>query len=201
MKPQQQSNTINKSELRKTLRSNRRQLSPQEQQAASLGLLQQTKTLDVFIRAKHLAFYLASDGELSPHEVMSYAQSLGKTCYLPVIHPIHPRQLWFVPYRIGDQLEPNRFGILEPRIKKGRFHRPAFSLDVVFTPLVGFDENKNRMGMGGGFYDRTFHFLFNGIRKPRMVGVAHECQKVSRLPIESWDIPMTAIITDQNKYL
>lgn len=191
----------NKASLRQSLRNLRRQLTEQEQLRASAGLLRQIKSLDAFMRSKHLAFYLANDGELSPHEVMSYAQALGKTCYLPVIHPIHARQLWFVPYRYGDRLEPNRFGILEPVIKKGRFHRPAFSLDVVFTPLVGFDESKNRMGMGGGFYDRTFHFLFHGATKPQLIGVAHECQKVAELPVESWDIPMTAIVTDQNTYL
>jgi 5-formyltetrahydrofolate cyclo-ligase len=69
-------------------------------------------------------------------------------------------------------------------------------------PLVGFDASGNRMGMGGGYYDRTFSFksLKKGLRGPTLIGLAHEIQRVEELPVESWDIPLTAIVTDQKSY-
>ena len=195
------SNRDKKHLLRKELRAKRRALSWREQRVASEQLLHQVKGLTEFTRAKRIAFYLANDGELDPLSVLEYAESLGKLCYLPVIHPVYSNLMWFAPYQTGDALEPNRFGILEPIQERVNERCSPKTLDIVFTPLVGFDDKGNRMGMGGGFYDRTFAFLRETKTiKPLLVGIAHECQHVKELPTESWDMPLTAVITDNKIY-
>ena len=94
--------------------------------------------------------------------------------------------------------QKNRFGIREP-VDQKQHQVPAWRLSLVLMPLVGFDPQGNRLGMGGGFYDRTFAYRTR--RKtwpgPTLLGVAHHCQKVSALPVASWDIPLDAIITDE----
>lgn len=93
----------------------------------------------------------------------------------------------------------NRFGIAEPSLRFGarRPNRlPAWALDTLIVPLVGFDQEANRMGMGGGFYDRTLSFMRYRRPAPALIGVAHACQQVAHLPVEPWDIPLTTIATD-----
>ena len=78
----------------------------------------------------------------------------GKEVYLPVIHPFNKHNLLFLRYGEETQLQNNKFGILEPILDVTTVC-PAYMLDVLCTPLVAFDANGARLGMGGGFYDRT----------------------------------------------
>ena len=106
----------------------------------------------------------------------------------------------FVRYRQGDRLQRNRWGILEPRLQARR-RVPARTLDVVLVPLVGFDAQGNRLGMGKGFYDRTFSFRAAARRqRPLLVGLAHECQRVESLERQAWDIRMDRIVSDTANY-
>lgn len=95
----------------------------------------------------------------------------------------------------------NKYKIREPK-KDIMKQVTAKQLDIIFTPLVGFDEQGSRIGMGAGYYDR--HLAYLKIRnfwlKPKLIGLAHECQKVAKLQLNSWDIPMLAIVTDKNWY-
>ncbi len=95
----------------------------------------------------------------------------------------------------------NIYGIREPKLIPAN-RRAAWALDLVLLPLVAFDALGNRMGMGGGYYDRTFSFksLRKGMTGPNLIGLAHEIQRVEKLPIESWDIPLTSIVTDSKSY-
>jgi len=187
-------------ELRKQLRQRRRKLSPREQEQASASLaLNLLKNPDLQ-RARHIAIYLPNDGEIDPHPYMAMAHRKGVHFYLPVLHPIHTGKLVFSPYYDGVELTANRFGIPEPAFSKG-LRRPAWALDAVLFPLVGFDENGGRLGMGGGFYDRTF--AFSRLRPrlaPKLIGLAHEFQKVKTLPIEPWDVPLHSVVTDRKVY-
>ena len=69
-------------------------------------------------------------------------------------------------------------------------------------PLVGFDPEGGRLGMGGGFYDRSLAYRNRHAycRKPALLGLAHECQKVDRLALASWDVPLEATVTDRAWY-
>lgn len=187
--------------LRKELRSKRRSLSPQQQQQASQQLLKIIRRRSDFRRSQHIALYLANDGEINPMPIIRHCWKLGKKVYLPVLHPVLHNRLWFVPYTPSSPMVRNIYGIEEPKLLPHR-RRRAWSLHMVLLPLVGFDKYGNRMGMGGGYYDRTFSFKAQqgGLRGPALIGLAHEVQKVERLPVENWDIPLSTILTDQRSY-
>ena len=192
--------TLSRTELRKHLRRKRRSLSFEQQQQASEQLaLNLLKHPDLH-RARHIGIYLANDGEIDPHLYIDLARRKGIHFYLPILHPIYPGKLVFSPYFDGIRLSANRFGIPEPPFPRSR-RRPAWALDAVLFPLVGFDENGGRLGMGGGFYDLTF--AFSRIRPgmaPKLIGLAHDFQKVRELPIEPWDVPLHGVVTDKRRY-
>jgi 5-formyltetrahydrofolate cyclo-ligase len=78
---------------------------------------------------------------------------------------------------------------------------PPEALDLVLAPLVVFDSNRNRIGMGGGFYDRSFAFRKNPEHKlPVLIGVAHELQKVDQIVPQEWDVRLDMIVTDRAVY-
>jgi 5-formyltetrahydrofolate cyclo-ligase len=190
-------------ELRKQLRAKRRIFNPSQQKQAAQQLVKKLRTHPIFLRSKHIAFYMADDGEISLHYLIIAAEKMGKHCYLPILHPFKKNKLWFGLYRSGDRLLANRFGLPEPGPEKS--HHPVWALDLVLMPLVGFDRKGNRLGMGGGFYDRTFAFKKttdknnNALRSkcPVLMGVAHHCQEVSGLVRESWDVAMDYVVTDK----
>lgn len=187
-----------RSSIRQFMRHQRSQLSPQQQLQAARNLSQIVFTQPWFQRAQNIALYLANDGEMDPIVVMEKARYRGKSILLPSLSPTKNGHLCFAPDD-GPQIK-NKFGILEPDPRRNTLV-PAKQLDVVFMPLVAFDENGGRLGMGGGFYDRTFESLKqNSLNKPRLIGLAHEFQKVEKLPIESWDVPLDGIITDIKAY-
>lgn len=183
--------------LRRTLRQRRRDLTPQQQRTAAAQLCRHLKHQPVFIRSRHLALYLPNDGEIDPRPLLDVALAMGKRCYLPVLKPGPENRLWFVRYDKNTQLYKNRFGIYEPRADYRRAIG-AEQLDLVLMPLVGFDESGGRMGMGGGFYDRSFEFINKSqIKKVCLLGLAHSCQQVPKLDLASWDIPLDAIVSER----
>lgn len=186
--------------LRRQLRDRRNALTLQQQQDAADNLAVNLLGHPDLRRARHIAVYLPNDGEIDPSVYVSLARQRGLQFYLPVLHPIHAGRLVFSPFTDTTPLTPNRFGIPEPAFKGG-LKRPPWAMDAVLFPLVGFDETGGRLGMGGGFYDRTFAFTRHRPRlAPKLIGLAHECQKVSELPTESWDVPLHSIVTDQRRY-
>lgn len=146
-----------------------------------------------FIQASHVALYLASDGEVNPSTILEQALRMGKKCFLPVIHPFKSRTLLFAPFTPQTRLIKNRFNILEP-VNALHTAKPIWCINVVYTPLVGFDKNGNRLGMGGGFYDTTFRISNRPIRNPTLIGLAHSCQQVDSLSKCPWDVSMDKIL-------
>lgn len=185
--------------LRRQLRDKRRQLTPRQQDEAAVRLHHNISGQRFFRNAKRIAFYLPNDAEIDPRLLLADALGRGQHCYLPLLHPRGENRLLFGRYREGDILKSNRWGILEPQLSSS-FLSPV-ALDVVFVPLVGFDAEGNRMGMGKGFYDRTFAFRGQGNRRrPLLVGLAHECQRVESLDKQSWDVCMDRIVTDRRTW-
>ena len=187
-----------RSSLRHELRAARRALGRDVQKAAGRAVAARLSRERVYQRGRHIAFYLANDGELDPCPLLLRAHDEGKTCYLPVLKPGRRNLMHFVPYQPGDPLRPNRFGIPEPVDPRGR-QRAVTRLDLVLAPLVGFDDAGNRIGMGGGFYDRALAGLARRRRwqRPKVIGLAHECQAVDQLPVRPWDVPLYAIATPE----
>lgn len=188
---------LDRKALRQQLRAARRALSPQQQRQASLGCLRQLMQNPRFMRSQHLALYLANDGELDPAPIAQQLWKMNKFCYLPVLHPSRPRELWFVRFTPDSPLKPNRFGIGEPDPFKNH-QLPAKLLDMVLLPLVGFDRAGGRLGMGGGYYDKTFAFKqAKPEGKPHLIGLAHSCQEMPALGLEEWDIPLSGVATER----
>lgn len=184
------------------MRTQRARLSPVAQAHAAFHVAQRIAHSTLFQRSQHIACYLPQRGELDPTPLMQRVWAMRKTCYLPVLSPLPGGRLWFVPYHPGDPLTPNRFGILEPCLPTA-CRAPPWALDLVLTPLVAFDTQGNRLGMGGGFYDKTFSFLRQRAswRKPRLVGLAYDFQCVATLQHSPWDVPLRAIATERQLYV
>lgn len=182
---------MDRSALRRTLRQRRRNLTRHQQQRAARQLADLALRRPELARARDIALYLPQDGEISPLPLLDALLAQGRRIYLPVLRP--GSQLRFRRYPAA-RMRSNRFGIPEPL---GRDYRPR-QLDLVFLPLVGFDRYGGRLGMGGGYYDRSFAFVRGGIlRQPLLVGLGHAFQEVARLPVEPWDVPLAAIATER----
>ena len=153
----------------------------------------------LYLKSHRIGMYLAVGGEISPKIILMDALSRGKQVFLPVIDPLNKGKLWFCPYQLGDVLLPNRFRILEPNPYIEKKVSP-FTLDLVLTPLVAFDCKGNRIGMGGGYYDRTFSYLKRQStwKTPRLIGLAHSFQEVKTIQANTWDIPIYGIATEKN---
>ncbi len=159
---------------------------------AARHLARRLARLPALKSARRIALYWPMDGEIDPRPLR--ARLPGATFYLPVLQAWPPATLRFARWTPGQRLACNRFGIPEPR---GGACRGARALDAVVMPLTGFDARGNRLGMGGGFYDRTLAFARAGGRRPWRVGVAHACQQVAVLPVAVWDVAPHLIVTDR----
>ena len=185
--------------LRTALRQSRNALSPAQQQAAAHAIQSTILAQDFFQSAQRLAFYHHVDGEIDTSGLLTTALNAGKSCFLPVIDTEQGGFMAFAPYSADTKLVENQWGIAEPPAPDA-IGSPT-ELDVVFVPLVGFDEGCFRLGMGKGYYDRTFSFkIFNRGSKPLLIGLAHECQLTEPFPVASWDVRLDAVITDQKIY-
>ncbi|MES3039855.1 MAG: 5-formyltetrahydrofolate cyclo-ligase [Pseudomonadota bacterium] len=183
--------------LRRTLRQRRRALNHRQQRQAAHQLSRALQALPHVQQARHLGAYVATDGEIDPSVFLAWAQQRGKTVWLPVVcddHPLHPPGLRFVaapkPKQRGGWRR-NHYGIREPR---ARLQVTPTKLDLLLLPLVGFDRQGNRLGMGGGYYDRLLLKLEKSPCRPHCVGLAHRCQYVPQLTSAAWDKPVDRVI-------
>jgi len=187
--------------LRRRLRAARAALSPVEQRRHARSLARSLGKRTDFLRARRVGAYWSTNGELDPFPLLRLAHTRRKRCFLPVLRRRPYRKLWFLEYRPGDPLASNRFGIPEPRLRNQRIRLP-WALDLLLVPLVGFDARCNRLGMGGGYYDRTLAYLRRRRRwrRPRLISIAHECQRVEALTPNPWDVPVDMIVTEARIY-
>lgn len=177
-------------QLRQQMRETRQKLTALQQKHAAQRITQQALAFIEQHQAHNIALYLAVDGEIVTQPLIEQLWLQGKNVYLPVLHPFCKGHLLFLRYLPDTPMKANKFGIFEPHLNVQNVI-PLEQLDLIFTPLVAFDKQGNRLGMGGGFYDRT---LQNSPHRFITVGLAHQCQQVEALPIESWDIPLEHIL-------
>ena len=180
-----------RNQLRQQIRKTRANLTALQQQQAEDSITQQGLALIEERNAQHIALYLSFDGEISTDKLIKILWAQGKQVYLPVLHPFNPNHLLFLRYLPDTPMLKNKFGILEPKLNVQNV-LPLDELDILFTPLVAFDKQGNRLGMGGGFYDRTLQHWQKSPFIP--VGLAHQCQQVEQLPTEAWDVPLHQIL-------
>ncbi|WP_313485548.1 5-formyltetrahydrofolate cyclo-ligase [Atlantibacter hermannii] len=179
-------------QIRQQIRLRRKLLTHEQQTQAAQQAAARMMGFAPVVEAQTVAAFLSFDGELDTRPLIEGLWRAGKKVYLPVLHPFSAGNLLFLRYFPDSDLVLNHFKIHEPALDV-RHVLPLNKLDVLITPLVAFDTTGQRLGMGGGFYDRTLqnwraHGLFP-------VGYAHDCQQVDALPVEEWDIPLPAVIT------
>jgi 5-formyltetrahydrofolate cyclo-ligase len=191
-----------RSELRTRLRAQRRGLDPVLRADLNARITQHLAQSSLFRTSSRIATYWAGQGEADPHAAAQRAWVLRKRIFLPVLlGPFH-NHLRFAPFAPNSVLQNNCFGIPEPRVSRAQL-LPGISMDLVFVPLVGFDDQGMRLGMGGGYYDRSFaaRQFRRCWRKPRLIGVAYELQRVPRLERQPWDVALDGVVTEQQLYL
>jgi 5-formyltetrahydrofolate cyclo-ligase len=190
-----------KKSLRRQMRRARRSLTRAEQAVAARDLARRLRCLPWFANANHVGLYIAADGEIDPAGIAVEARARGIRCYLPVLLPGQGNEMRFGPWRDDTPMRHNRYGIPEPDVPAARL-LPAMALDLVLMPLVAFDARGNRLGMGGGYYDRALAFLARRRywRKPRLLGLAHELQRVEHLAPDPWDIRLDGVVSDRAYY-
>lgn len=191
-------NDFSREAIRKRMREKRQRMTKVQIQNASTQMMHHLMNLPIIQQATHLAAYIANDNEIDSAGFIQAWQRLDSThqCYLPALDPNHANQLAFVQYQPGDQLKTNRYQIPEPDINDHNIY-PAELLDVVLMPLVAFDRHGARLGMGKGYYDRTFAFI-NATQhaKPILIGLAYEFQRVNHIITEEWDVPLDLVVTE-----
>jgi 5-formyltetrahydrofolate cyclo-ligase len=183
--------------LRRLMRRRRTRLTPNQQQLAARDICRQVSTHPALQQAEHIALYYPFDGEIDTQPLCQQLWQQRKQLYLPTLDPKRTGELLFFPYTRDTQLQCNRFGIPEP------FHPleqacPLAQLMVIFLPVVAFDTSCQRLGMGGGYYDRTLnaHLHSHQCQQPlMMIGLAHDFQCVPLLPCASWDRRLNAVMT------
>lgn len=187
--------SVDRAALRRELRTSRRALPAGERIAAAERLSTHLLALPFAPSSGYVAGYWAMDAEIALH-VWQLRLPPGCIYCLPVLHG---DRLRFAPWRPGDALATNRFGIPEPDLG------PASLLDardmaLVVVPVVGFDTRGNRLGMGGGWYDRSFEFRQQQSAPPWLVGAAFETQRIAALEVEEWDVALDAVCTASATY-
>ena len=188
LKPANQLSADPKPELRKhylAIRKIAASTYREAPQAIATHLIQQA----FFKKSMHIACYIAHRSEVATEACINAIWQAHKMCYLPKLTATGA--LCFAQYKQFDVLEPNRFGIFEPLSAAPTLK--AAQLDLVLMPLVAFDHEGNRLGTGGGYYDRTFA----GASHPLLIGLAYAAQRAGALPKDKWDIPLDGVITEQ----
>ncbi len=191
--PDPEAATATKSRLRRALRAGRRAVPAGAARQAGRAIAGRLGEIPGWREARCIALYLPADGEMDTLPVAEACRRSDKQVCLPVV--LDDNSLAFAPWRSEDSLARNRFGIPEPPANAGRVG--LSEVDVLLLPVVGWDRQGTRLGMGGGFYDRS---LATADATPLLVGLAYANQRLETLPREPWDIAMDFVMTENGLY-
>lgn len=190
--------SLSRQQLRRQLRQLRRELSPIERDAAHRQFARLLGGTHRLRPRQRVAVYFAYGHEADLHYVIDAARRRGCLLYLPVITDFRHSRMRFVRYRTDSVMRVNRYGIAEPDPRHAEVI-PTRKLDLILLPLVAFDERGWRLGSGAGYYDRALHHLRSGRRwrRPKLIGVGYECQRVATLQPDAWDVPLDGMLTER----
>lgn len=182
-------------QLRRELRARRRAIQGSLRKASSRALARRVDALGLLRAGHRIGLYLATDEEIDTAPLIELARARGCHIALPRVVDLRQDRMRFFDLR--TPLQRGAYGLMEPQ---GGVPRSAREFDVVFLPLVGFDAQGNRIGMGRGFYDRHFAFRrhLQHYRRPRLVGLAYTVQQVPSLPLQPHDVAVDAIVTESS---
>ena len=140
-------------------------------------------------KKKIIGGYYPYNYEINPIPIMEKFESLNYIISLPKIS--QNSSMNFFVWSKNDPLNINKYGIPEPITNK------IIYPDILLVPLVAYDNDYNRIGYGGGFYDRYIEKI-KKIKKALTIGIAFSYQKVKKIPIEKNDIKLDFIVTEKN---
>lgn len=183
---------ISKQSLRQQILHKRKRLTNADQERKSKNIVNTIINTAIFRNAGRIATYYAIAGEANPKALQTCTH---KHFYLPILAKDKTLALHFAPVDETTQFKNNLFSIPEPICDPNKYIS-AESLDLVIMPLLGFDLKGNRLGMGGGYYDRCFSFKKNHLLKPILLGFAYDFQEVDEIITEPWDIGFDYIATE-----
>lgn len=187
----QSSSSTDLTSLRRSLRRQRRALSTRQRQQVGTAAARRLRRQPVFQQAQHVGIYLDDFGEVPTQAMIQLCFKHGKTVYLPQVRRFDQRLVFVRVSRKQYQnrrFARHRLGMLEPRQSRGQSVK---KLQLLIMPLLGFDGTGTRLGMGGGYYDRT---LARCPARPFRVGLAYDFQQVERLQRQVWDQPLDAAL-------
>ena len=185
-------------EMRQEMRERRRSLPAATRESAHRQFARSLARSHLLQPGRHVAIYFAYGHEADLSDVIDLARRRGCRLYLPVITDLRHSRMRFVRYQRGSSMRTNRYGIAEPDPRHAETV-PVQRLDLVLLPLVAFDARGWRLGSGAGFYDRSLQRLREGRRwrRPMLIGVGYECQRVPRLEPDRWDVPLDGMLTER----
>lgn len=185
--------TEQKRELRREMRARRAGLDDETRERASRRIAGTVVHAGFFSRARSIACYLPMGEEVDTWPIIARAWRRKKRIFVPLT--VRDRVLIFREVTPDSDLVHNEWGLLEPA--SGDVIEPK-KLDLVLAPLVAFDGERHRIGMGGGYYDRTFAFMHERRRRfrPKLVGLAFDCQRTEKIVVNPWDITLHRVITE-----
>jgi len=189
--------TESRASLRRELRARRRAIPAVERIAAALALARRLLRLPFAPASGHVAGYWAMDGEIALHAWQLQLPPALTYC-LPVLCP--DERLRFAPWQPGEALATNRYGIPEPEVTPSSLLEPE-AMSLVVVPLVGFDASGQRLGMGGGWYDRTFAFRKAHAPPPWLVGAAFATQQCADIARKPWDVVLDGVCSDRDTFI
>lgn len=180
-----------KKNLRQSIAQQRSRLTETQLTNCAIELNNIAKATSTFYQklssAKTIISYVAFDGEISPQVLTN---NLKAQIYLPKILDYRNSKMAF--YSSEENQIKNRYGIYEPAGRDDSIQLEK--ADIIFVPLVGFDIEGNRLGMGAGFYDRA---ISKANKRPLLVGLAHAFQQQQSIPTDTWDVTLDVILTNQ----
>jgi 5-formyltetrahydrofolate cyclo-ligase len=186
-------------ELRRQLRAERRAIPDDERRVYDGAIRAALSRLGVWQRGRRVAAFLGMPGEVDLRPSFGSAWQRGVRIYVPHIVSRRDSRMVFVPLEAGAALRGNMFGIAEP-LHGAHGRIPVRHLDTILVPLVGFDPQGHRLGMGAGFYDRALRPRLDRtqpFRRPRLIGIAYSIQQVDRLEPASWDVALDLVVTER----
>lgn len=184
------------SKIRQHIQGLRQALTTEQQDTYSQQICEQVLSSQLLSKAKHIAIYLPVKGEADPTPLLK--QLTEKQFYLPVLSSVKQSHLAFAKYDENTPMKLNRFRIPEPDLPDNELLADTTKLDCIIMPLVGIDPTGNRIGMGGGFYDRTFAFRKTSQSSPLLIGFCYDFQITAPQTPQNWDVPADAIVTQSS---
>jgi 5-formyltetrahydrofolate cyclo-ligase len=191
--------TMTLRELRRQLRAGRRAIPDAERRSYDRAIRASLSRLGVWRRGRRVAAFLGMPGEVDLRPCFGPAWQRGVRIYVPHIVSRRDGKMVLVPLEPDAPLRGNMFGIAEP-LQGSRGRIPVRHLDTILVPLVGFDAQGHRLGMGAGFYDRALRPRLDRsqpFRRPRLIGIAYSIQQVDRLEPAAWDVALDLVVTER----